>query len=183
MVVLPAPYPLCWPEGRGRIEAKDRVSSAFKVDTQAAVRDLVKELNALGRRYSITSDVVGIGAGLPEDPGVAVWLEVNGELRCICCDEYRQLRENIRAVGLTLGALRAVDRYGATMLDQVLGSVVAALPLRGSEDLFGGVATVADIEARYRELSKTMHPDGGGTTAEFVMLQEQKATALRRARG
>lgn len=119
-VALPPPYPLCWPDGRPR--AKSRKNSAFRVQFKTAIDDLAKEVRQLGKPASVTCDAGGLIPIESPDPGVAVWIIVNGSLRCICCDEYSTLRENVRAVGLTLEALRAVD---STWLDDARPSARA----------------------------------------------------------
>lgn len=178
---LPPPYPLCWPEGRPRTEKSKRRQSRFRVEYSAAVRDLSTTLRILGKPAQVTSDVVGLLADAPADPGVAVWLAMPSGLRCICCDEYQSVRENVRAIGLTLDALRQVENYGTTMLDQVLGHSVPSLPqsASASRDWFAGCSTRAEIETRYRELAMEQHPDRGGEPGTMAEINEAKALAMQ----
>lgn len=40
-------------------------------------------------------------------------------------------------------------------------------------------ATEADVTSRYKELAKTAHPDGGGSSEQFQQLKEVRDEALR----
>lgn len=67
-----------------------------------------------------------------QDPGVAVSFErrsgdgwTKGH---VGCDTYQNLWENVHALALAIGALRAVDRYGLTQLTGRIDAALAALP-------------------------------------------------------
>jgi hypothetical protein len=49
----------------------------------------------------------------PEDQGVAVYFTYNGSEQCIPCDKWRTIRENMRAIELTIAALHGLDRWEA----------------------------------------------------------------------
>ena len=82
------PYPLAWPEGLPRSEAK--FTSQFRTSLSAALENVRKSLTAFGADTGkkatdvvITSNVAGISFDPPTDKGVAVWFEweaVNGPL-------------------------------------------------------------------------------------------------------
>ncbi len=152
----------------------------FQVTLGQARDHLVHELDLLGAKgVVISSDIPTRRDGLPmasaaepKDPGVAIYFErmVAGEWRpfVLACDAFRKVHWNMRAVGLTVGALRSIQRYGATeMLEQAFTGF-AALPPAGRLTPWWEVLGVepnadeATIRKAYRELAAIHHPDKGG---------------------
>ncbi len=101
------------------------------------------------------------------------------------CDTFSDWRDNLRALALSLEALRKVDRYGVTQNgEQYRGW--EALPaaasdeeedFRSSEDARAWLRNWSDLEdplAAYRYLARTFHPDAGGDAAKFRLLQKAK---------
>jgi len=102
-------------------------------------------------------------------------------------------RNNVRAIALGLEALRKVDRYGITRGNEqytgfrTLGSGIEmpAAQMTAEEALeflriHAGWAygpdydDPDDIERAYRQAAKKLHPDAGGSTADFQRLQEAR---------
>jgi hypothetical protein len=136
----------------------------------------------------------------PRFPGVEIFFDsVHGPL-VYGTDTHAFWQHNVRAIALSLQALRAVDRYGVTRSsEQYRGwrSITAgtASPTgdlsRHEAALFiaqncqGGAdveRVAAMIEAdrslastHYRAAAKRLHPDKGGTPAAFARLQRAKA--------
>lgn len=129
--------------------------------------------------------------------GASVWLprtESNGN------GERRRMIEgwqaNVRAVALTLQALRAVDRYGATMNDQQytgwaqlgparpmgaadrkMTRVEASEFLRIHSEWRGDWDPVADrvhIDMAYKAAARRLHPDAGGDAEQFRLLNQAR---------
>jgi hypothetical protein len=172
------------------------------VTIEDAVASLMNELKLLGAvRGSVvlSSNVPPRNAlGTPRndgfnvsDPGVAVWWvdRKHGE-RVIACDKWNSVRENVRALGLAVAGLRAIDRAGASqILDRAFTAFGAlppsseAKPTRQWWEVFGFPQdatkwlTLAVLEARYRELASKAHPDRGGSDAEMVELNNARAQA------
>lgn len=107
-----------WPRRGGQKRAP------FKANWQRTVQDLDRELHHLGASYCILEIAVQedeirldgwIRAGArPSNPGVIVSCETkHGPMR-YPCDTYSDWQANVRAIVLSLAALRAVDRYGVT---------------------------------------------------------------------
>lgn len=179
-------YPLYWPDAQPRVAT--RRDSAFKVSFARARDQAVAELRLLGARNVIISTNVPLRLdGLPyadmsepKDPAVAVYFDrqvYDAEQKAyrsisyvIACDTYRRVRENLRAVGATVEALRSIQRHGvSSMLEQAFRGF-AALPPAGREvpwwEVLGVTedATSAVVTAAFHELARIHHPDVGGDT-------------------
>lgn len=64
----------------------------------------------------------------PEDPGVAVYFERDGDRVCFACDQYDRVWKNMRAIAKTIEAMRGIERWGSKeMLDRAFTGF-AALP-------------------------------------------------------
>lgn len=167
-----------------------RRRAPFKVDRDTAISGVDYELDHLGAStwvleidigpYWINADGSLRKGARPEGPRVVVSADTdNGPMR-MACDTYDSGTGNIRAIGLTLSALRAVTRYGAaTKGEQYTGWL--ALPAQSSitlevaaswallEKESGKEAPPADRQDRdalnriYRAAAFTAHPNSGGT--------------------
>lgn len=137
----------------------------------------------------------------PQFPGVEIFFDsVHGPL-VYGTDTHVFWQHNVRAIALSLQALRSVDRYGVTRASEqykgwrvlTAGPVEHTLPggmTRHEAALFvaqhsGRVdvaATAAMIEdsreiaiSYARTAAKRLHPDAGGSSALFDQLQRAKA--------
>lgn len=194
-------YPLQWPDGWQRTSPGGRRSAPYKVDITTAVDELhgvLKRLGALSGSVVLSSNVPPRNAlGTPRndghnvaDPGVAVYwtTRAHGE-RVVACDKWATVRENVRAIGLALEGLRAMERAGATQILERAFQAFGALPaaaaaptvrpwwqvLELSEGMIGEL-DIAMVEARYRKLAAKAHPDHGGSEvamAELNLAREQ----------
>jgi hypothetical protein len=195
-------YPLTWPASWKRTLAHRRKNSRYKVNFARARDEVVRSLALMGvRDYNvvISSNVPTRRDGLPlanmrepEDPGVACyWTSMvidadkrgSTERRVIACDSWRTVRDNLRAVGLALEALRTLERTGASEILNRAFTGFAALPpaeddWRNVLGLRGIAVTSSDIEERYRALAKDAHPDSGGSHDAMVRLNRAREAAL-----
>jgi hypothetical protein len=187
-------YPLYWPEGQPR--TRYRKSASFKVEFVQARDEMMHSLELLGARNIIISTNVPIrGDGLPRggiepgDPGVAVYFDrkVGSELvpYVIACDQFSKVKWNIRAVGGTVEALRAIQRYGATsMLEQAFKGF-AALPEANRHKPWWEVLGVSEhsgivaIRGAYVELANIHHPDRGGDHVRMAEINRAYEEAQR----
>lgn len=185
---MPNRYPLDWPAGWPR--SGRRRHATFKVDYSKMLRELDAEIHKLGGTNAIVSSnrelrLDGMprqDKGEPLDPGVALYFELKGRQKVFACDTYTTVRDNLRAISLTLESLRAISRYGATtMLERAMSSFDALPPPRTHWDVLGirRGANVHDIERAWRERAKTEHPDAGGSTTRMAELNSAKDAAIR----
>ncbi len=187
-------YPLCWPEGRPRIPPGRRREAQFKVGFARSRDEMMQELERLGAKQIIVSSNVPVrrdglpyaDAREPQDPAVAVYFQRAGKPYVFACDSYRKVAHNLRAVGATVEALRAIARHGATeMLEQAFTGFQALPPARTEASTpwwhVLGVDQLADegaIKIAYRRLAEQHHPDKGGDHAVMSRLNAAYDEAL-----
>lgn len=193
-------YPLQWPLGWTR--TKHPRSSPFQVSESTAIYDLFYELRRLGGRHIVLSSNARVRKdGMPyadevgkahADPGVAVYFELNGKSQVIACDTYERMRGNIRGVGLTIQAMRSIERYGSTsLMERAFQGFEALPPERPWWDVLGialdQVHTWShanrgeawrDISSAYKSKAREAHPDIGGSLQEMQTVN----TAYEKAR-
>jgi|GEM_PF-6413242 len=183
MQVTFRPLPV-WPH-----KPSQRRSSQFATPYPRTLDQLEREIGYLGGR----DVVIGIGLeaydirqdGMPRanarpvgHPGVEVSFDTKAYGRLsYATDQFYDWRDNVRAVVLSLEALRAVERYGVSKGRQYAGfNLLAAGP--SSEDLgrqlverYGGIP----------EALRATHPDTGA--AEHTAADFQAVMAFRKAAG
>jgi hypothetical protein len=165
---------------------------------------LERELKALGCRDEAVLQVavrerdIRLDGGIrddakPDHPGVILnFKSRHGELS-YACDTFRTWTANLRAIAKGLEALRLVDRYGVGNGAQYTGyrALGAGTPMPAAQvsvaDAAQLIASTAwpeseidpqevidNLDLAYKEAAKRLHPDAGGTDAEFQRLQEAK---------
>lgn len=188
-----SPYPLQWPQGSKRTKPADRRRSSFGARAQGQLspyetaKDLLAELRRLGASHVvITSLLPTRHDGLPysdgrnEDPGVAVWFVHKGHERVFACDAWRTHGENMRAIALSVEAMRGLERWGMADVIEKVFAGFAALPAgeptqpakRSWREILGQTfAPWPELDAeellvlaksRHRKLIVLHHPDRGG---------------------
>lgn len=181
-----------------------RPASPFRADWSSTVELLDRETAALGAGAVVLQLDVGEADikldgmlranARPAFPGVRVSFDSSYGPLMYATDRYMDWRANVRAVALSLSALRAVDRYGVTRRGeqyrgwQALGAgprPVVPLTAETAAQLLsaeaGGHPTpehvLADRKARagaYRRAIRDHHPDRGGDPATFRRLTEAR---------
>jgi hypothetical protein len=192
-----------WP-GDKRASWK-RADSRFKATYARSLDDLERELKHLGAkgiviqayftREQIRNDGWPRSSARPKEPGVVIsFRNSKGTEFSFPCDTYKSFEENIRAIALSLEALRTVDRYGVTQHnEQYKGwAKLPPAPDKMSCDdaaaffaLHGGIypATKERLEEAYRTAARKLHPDtSNGSHEQFILLGKAKA-ALEEAHG
>lgn len=201
-------YPLRWPSGWPRTNTR-QTTTRYKVPFSEARDDVLGELGRLGAVECVISSNLPLRLdGFPRadvadpyvaDPGIAVyWVTLARDAsrtqqhRAIACDRYTRARDNLRACGMAIGALRTLQRSGATqVIDRVFGGF-AALPAnagsgRAWRDVLGFAPTdvvgESAVRQRYLELIARAHPDKPeGSHERAVEIGAALASAIREVR-
>lgn len=133
------------------------------------------------------SKTLALSSARPEHPALVLSFDTRekGALS-FPCSRYDRYEDNLRALALSLEALRAVDRYGVTQsAEQYRGW--AQLPAGASEEMTRNQAAIwlASVsvmpkdyilggegarEEAYKIAARRLHPDLGGSHEEFVRL-------------
>jgi hypothetical protein len=101
------------------------------------------------------------------------------------CDRFTDWKANLRAIALSLEALRAVDRYGVTTHGQQYQGFLrlAAAESRAERNpalealaqlsgvSLNGSPSSDEINAAYKAAARRCHPDTGGSADAFATLQ------------
>jgi hypothetical protein len=161
--------------------------------------DVIRELDLLGASsVVISSNMQTRLDGLPyakqrepEDSGVAVYFMLNGEQECIPCDKWDTVAQNLRAIALTIEALRGLDRWGAKEMVNAAfrgfkalpESVITPPPSTAWYTVLGvdPNASHEEIKAAYRRLAHATHPDSGGDEQQFVRITKAYQEGHRHA--
>lgn len=167
-------------------EQKTRKRKAPLTAADAAVR-LEQELDRLGAEDAklSTSQKLRLDGtprsdlSEPTDVGAAVYFTLHGKPRCLACDKWIRVADNIAAIAQHIDALRRIERYGIGTLDQAFTGYTALPPVGGTQGgdwraemgfQPGETPTLDTLEARYRQLLKLRHPDRGGSHDAVVRL-------------
>lgn len=184
-----AAFPLCWPEGWPRTAS--RKSSAFRVGSvYDATQGLLEQLRLMKASGTVVSTSIPLRRdGLPlskppvdGDVGAAVYFLRKGKPLCLACDQYWTVEDNIHAIAKTIEALRGIERWGSTDLLDRAFTGFAALPAgRSCWDVLGipPGSSPEKVDAAYRALAKSLHPDAGGSDDEMAALNRAREEAKR----
>lgn len=198
-----------WPGEQTRVR---RVAS-FSAPWRSTLELLTREISHLERaggpgsvlQIAVQERDLRISDGMPKahakmaHPGVIVSIESEHGPMSLPCDTFTDWHDNLRAIALTLEALRKIDRYGVTRTGQQytgfqqLGAAPAEVPLdvAAATELLRthGTATTAEASDRtdtgtvaqlYRRAAANTHPDRGGNRDDFARVQAA-ADVLRKA--
>ncbi len=205
-------FPLYWPIGWKRTAARERERANFRrhvrgIDTRdgqvynraeirpLTVSDAIKRLSGELIRLGATGEVLSTNVSVrldglprsgqpePSDPGAAVYFKLNGQDRCLACDKWDRVADNIAAIAQHIDALRRIDRYGVGTLEQAFAGY-AQLPEKAASEWWSvlGVSPdseLDDVEAAFKELARTLHPDAGGLHEAMATLTAARAQARR----
>ena len=125
------PYPLNWIPGKPRTPSHKRKRSQFQVSFAKARDDLLVELKRLqASNIVISSNVETRQDGFPrstnrnpEDPGVAVYFKSFKKEYALGCDKWDKVKDNIRAIGKHIEALRGIERWGVSSVEEAFHSL------------------------------------------------------------
>jgi hypothetical protein len=188
-------FPLHWPEGWKRTPPNQVGYSQFKTSMAVARDGLLYQIEMLGGKYVVLSTNVRLRQdGLPyandrepEDAGVAVYFQYDGNPMCFACDQYYYVKENIQAIRKTIEAIRGISRWGASDMMERAFTGFTALPAPGQttvrswRDVLGlqdavGL-TIDEARLAYKRLCSERHPDKGGSQEAMSELNAAWAQA------
>ena len=126
----------------------------------------------------------------PEDQSIAVYFQLGTRRLVIACDRFLRAEENMRSIALALDAMRQLERHGGGVMMERAFAGFAALPPPSSATAAPerpwhtvlGVAPNAPrevIEAAYKALARTTHPDVGGSAEAMAEINAARAEALQ----
>lgn len=200
-------YPLQWPQGRPRTPSFNRKDGRFhKTDwrdnrkkpltVNDAVARLLNEADRIGAQGVVISSNLEIrqdglprsGQRRPDDTGVCVYFHLAGKPRAMPCDTYWNVEDNIAAIAAHIEATRAIERHGVATVSEMFAGFTALPPPPGTKpkrswrEVMGfaesDIVFQSDVEARFRELAKRLHPDAGGSAEAMAELNQARKEAL-----
>jgi len=187
-----ATTPLQWPHRWPRTEHRKR--APFFLTGAKALDQLQHEVRLLAGKDLIVSTNLPVtkytqaprfDTKRPDDPGVAVYFTLDGDEVCLPCDRWLHVEDNVRAIGLTVAALRGIDRWGAKEMVAAAFTGFAALPAGSGDsapwhevlEVVPG-ASRTEIDTAYRRLVRQHHPDAGGDHEQFIRVKDAYEVAI-----
>lgn len=175
-------------------------------------RDVLSELANMGVKMCVISSSVDVRTdGVPrtgvnpdsrtfKEPGVALYFERNGRPVTLAQDAYDSPGVNLRSLALCLEAMRAMGRHGGHAIGARVFDGFAALPppagskpkrpwwevLKYPADQAEREAmflSATEVEARFKNMAKRLHPDAGGDSNEMTELSAARDEAVVELRG
>ena len=185
-----------WPEVPTRNRRESQFRATYKQTLELLERELeyLRARNVVGQIGLEERDIRQDGlprsdARQPAHPGVIVSFDSRHGALSYPCDTYSDWKANLRAIALSLEALRAVDRYGVTKrAEQYQGWQPQALPNNRDAVTDRHMAAVllerlsddshtrllsdpAAAKEAYRRAVRVAHPDSGGDAETFRKVQ------------
>lgn len=194
-------YPLHWPANFERTPEHERQEARFSkngrplsiADGRDRILAEIRAFTRTGHRWRINPEQVVIssdvplrrdglpasGRRMPDDPGVAVYFELDGEPYCLPCDAWNRVPDNMAAIAAHLNAIRGIERWGVGDLRAHFKGFTAIehQPELKWYDVLGCSpdADAEEVRARYKAARKRAHPDSGGSSDEFHKVQQAYA--------
>lgn len=169
-------YPLAWPFGWPKTELIRKEDARFKTTLSAALSMLKDEVCLLGGKNLVLSSNYTLGVKNPKESGVVAYFDYENQPVAIPCDRWRRVEHNVKAIALTVEAMRGMDRWGAKAMIKAMFQGFKALPAATDGNWWDilGVAQNASrdfVKEAYRGLVKKHHPDAGGSVLHFQKIQ------------
>lgn len=129
-------YPLSWPLGwkRTAFRCNSRFGAHQPPTVAKGTSTVLNELRRMGvpdYQVVISTNVQLRLDGLPYsnqrepvDPGTAVYFKINGKQKVLACDKYSTVGENLYAIGKTIEATRAIERWGSVTTEQAFAGYI-----------------------------------------------------------
>ncbi|WP_435359314.1 J domain-containing protein [Haloarchaeobius sp. DFWS5] len=188
---------LDWPASLGdRTPPGERSqTSKFSASLGSTTKDLATELDRLdpddwrcstGNQHT-KSNGLPLHNARPDDPGFVLQWSKDGEQYAVGCDDYADLRDNVREVYLWLHETRmraqrpvrtGEDEYAAARLPSAGEDAIAGEPPAHAVLGVDRDAGPSEVRSAYRERVAEAHPDAGGSEDEFKRVQTAKDALL-----
>jgi hypothetical protein len=155
-------------EELGRFNAANRYHPRVDPDQTVLSTNLALRLDGLPRS----------GQGNPDDPGAALYFELDGKRQCIPCDAYLRVEQNIAAIAATLAALRTLERHGSGIMERAFTGFTALPPPVAGEAPWYSVLGVSpdaspdEVKKAYQRRRSMAHADKGGHDGTFDQVQK-----------
>lgn len=166
-------------------EARNRVTEALDKFTRQ------------GQAYRVPPDSIIISTNLalrndgfprsgqrdPGDSGVAVYFQLDGQAQCIPCDVYQRIADNLAAIADCIEALRTIERHDASLMRAAFtGFAQLASPEAIGRPHWRTVLNtdshkIEEVRRAYKSAARQAHPDMGGSSSAFHIVQEAWAQA------
>jgi hypothetical protein len=172
--------------------------SRFKATYSQTLHDLQRELEAIDARdvtiqagyRQVRADGWPYASAKPEHPAVTLQFRrgLSQDVLTFHGKQYSTFDDNLRAITLSLEALRAVDRYGVVNGQQYTGFKQLAGPDERPVDAHTAAATLTRVsgiyvsaenidrealDRAYKLAARRTHPDvAGGSQAAFLQVQQ-----------
>lgn len=148
---------------------------------------LKSEVNLMGGKSLVLSSNVTLGSENPKDPGVVAYFELRGQNIAIPCDRWDKVSTNVKAIALTIEAMRGMERWGAKDMITAMFKGFMALPERTGPSIWDilGIAAGSNeqqIMDAWRRKAQLLHPDKGGSHEAMTALNEAKDIAVSTVR-
>lgn len=195
--MIDATFPLDWPHEYGfkRTPAADRREWPGKRLTRdwsyhKIYKTLGEEIERSGGSDVLVSTNLEVSQrtgkplmnrGEPDDPGVAVYWEMEGERYAMAADAFVTVLGNMRCIAVSIADLRRIDGRGIHQFSRrsLLGFKALPAPGQGSGlswwDVLGidRTATLEDGKRAYRQLASVYHPGGSNSDiTRWFQIQE-----------
>lgn len=189
-------YPLQWPAGYPRIARPSDNYKFYPSDFSSEAYKLQEELRRMkAKGVVISTNIPVLGNGnpyakypKPVDTGVAAYFSVNNKAMAICCDKWNTVEANLRALAMSVEAMRGLDRWGVSQVMERAFMGFKALPERAAGfpwwDVLGvsRVCTVKEVKDAYKKKSKIYHPNVGGEAHKWRELQDAYEEGLKQTK-
>lgn len=177
-------YPLCWPAGWPKTLPQQRESAKFKATLSSALNGLKREVELLGGKRLVLSSNYTLGNEHPRESGVVAYFNYNDAAVAIPCDRWLKIEDNVRAIALTIEAMRGMERWGAKHMIAAMFTGFKQLEAKTGGISWWEVLGVApdagaeQIKAAYRDRARVCHPDVGGSSEAMATLNAAYEMAL-----
>lgn len=209
--------PLCWPPGKPRTPDGDRKQGRFGkrnssggrlkglsvAEGRQRVLDSLDRFTRTGQAYRVPQDTIIISSDLalrndglprsgqrePDDPGIAVYFNLDGQQQCIPCDVYTRIADNLAAAADCLESLRTLERHDAGLMRAAFtGFAQLASPGAMGAPHWRAVLHTdsndpAEVKQAYRRAQRAAHPDRGGSSELFHRVQQAWEQAQEEFKG